>query len=249
MIVDNNSKIYFQVYKKIEDEVIKLSSSIYFSDDQLGVYSIDIADLITRCVIEIESIVKDIYRMKNGKEPNSPGQCIRWIEDNWKISKKVVTIVAASFHLETMLQFAPFNYKNGFPEDYYSSYNAIKHDRVKNLKKATVYTLIRALGALYVLNIYYVGRKIQLSGDRHAEKIDKTGGSQIFVFSIAPCVDEIILSSEENIIPETCIYKIVRRESEYSFKVHYINTLKEHRVASILMVNKAFQEYAVKLRG
>ena len=64
--------IYFPVYQKIEKEVIDLASSIYFSDGQTNVYSLHIADLIIRCSIELESIVKDIYRENNGKEPKKP---------------------------------------------------------------------------------------------------------------------------------------------------------------------------------
>ncbi|MDR0905208.1 MAG: hypothetical protein LBN00_03375 [Oscillospiraceae bacterium] len=39
--------------------------------------------------------------------------------------------------------------------DYNKAYNAIKHDRVKNLSKANVRVVIRALAALYLLNVYY----------------------------------------------------------------------------------------------
>ena len=51
--------LYFPVYQKIENEVINLTSSIYFSDEQIIVYSLQIADLIIRCSIELESIAKD----------------------------------------------------------------------------------------------------------------------------------------------------------------------------------------------
>ena len=56
--------MYLPVYEKIEKEIIDLSSSIFFVDDLVKVYSLNIADLIIRCAIEIESLAKDIYRTK-----------------------------------------------------------------------------------------------------------------------------------------------------------------------------------------
>jgi len=51
--------LYWPVYKSLEKEVSNLAEIIHFSDDQLSVYSVKIADLIVRCAIEIESISKD----------------------------------------------------------------------------------------------------------------------------------------------------------------------------------------------
>ena len=65
MGVTNNVSIYFPVYKKIEKEIQELASAIYFCDEQKNVFSLDIADLIVRCLVEIESIAKDIYRIEN----------------------------------------------------------------------------------------------------------------------------------------------------------------------------------------
>jgi len=41
--------LYWSVYKNLEKEFLKLSDYIYFYDDQLGTYSVFIADLIVRC--------------------------------------------------------------------------------------------------------------------------------------------------------------------------------------------------------
>ena len=47
---------YLPIYQQIEREVIDLMASIFFSDEQITVYSLKIADLIIRCSIEVESI-------------------------------------------------------------------------------------------------------------------------------------------------------------------------------------------------
>lgn len=49
-----------------------------------------IADLIVRCVVEIESIAKDIYRQETRLEPKNPGTCITWMEKHWNIQKNMI---------------------------------------------------------------------------------------------------------------------------------------------------------------
>lgn len=245
----DNLSIYFPVYRRIEKEVLNLTSAIYFSDDQLGVYSLDIADLIVRCVVEIESIAKDIYRKENEEDPEKPGVCFNWMEKKWNISKKQITIISPYIHFEKMKHFSPFDYKNKSDEDYYSTYNAIKHDRVKNINKATVYSLIRALGALYVLNVYYMESKINLGDDCHATHLDRTFGSQVFVVDIAPCKDIVLLCSEYSIVTEQCICRIIRKESNFIFNLTYRNQFDEIKTTGVFMIDKGFQDYAESCVG
>lgn len=39
------------------------------------------------------------------------------------------------------------------------AYQSIKHDRVNSIKKANIKNLLLTIGALYILNLYYSGRK------------------------------------------------------------------------------------------
>jgi hypothetical protein len=149
--------LYWSVYRNLEKEIMQLANEIHFDDSQIKVYSIKIVDLIFRCSAEIESISKDIYRDEIKKEPKNAGECINYFETNWLLNKKQVVMSAISFYFqkEFIPSFAPFDYIKNDENDYYSAYNAIKHDRVKNIKKANVNILIRAMAALYLLNIYY----------------------------------------------------------------------------------------------
>lgn len=242
--MEHRVSIYFPIYKRIEQEVLKLSSAIFFSDDQLMVYSLDIADLLVRCVVEIESIAKDIYRIEEKKEPEKTSICFNWMEEHWKIDQKDVFINSPYVSFEKLKVFEPFKYKNKSAEDYYSIYNAIKHDRAKNLKKATVYSLIRALGALYILNIYLINKRIMLKDDDYAENLDRTFGSQIFEINVAPCKDIPVLSSQININSEKCVYRVVREESDYAFKIIYKNQFEEIKSTTVVMKDDCFQKYA-----
>ena len=243
--------IYFPVYQKIEKEVIDLASSIYFSDGQTNVYSLHIADLIIRCSIELESIVKDIYRENNGKEPKKPGDAFIQLDQQWNLSKKELTIISPYAHFTTTFRpsFAPFNYKDKSPEDYFSTYNAIKHDRLKNIEKANIYSLIRVLGALYILNVYYRNERLFLYHDRYGSKINRSLGSDFFAFSVAPLEDIVRLSSEYEINPDACVYKIVRRESEFGFRITYEELNGEMQTWTMINIRSSFQEYAKSLIG
>lgn len=171
---------YWPIYKNLEKEAVDLSYQIMFKDDQLQVYSVKIADLIFRCAAELESLYKDLYRIETGSEPRTVGDAVRYLDKNWKISKKEISIVAPNFYFTCFNQFRPFGYKNGDDNDFYSKYNAIKHDRVKNISKANLNILIRIMGALFVLNVYYKNQDFNIKRLADAEKFDSSLGSSIF---------------------------------------------------------------------
>lgn len=248
--MSKKSHIYFQIYEKIEEEVLNLSSSIHFVDDQLEVYSIKIADLIVRCSIEVESLIKDIYDVESGEKYVNIGESLKWLEKHWKISKKTVNVYSNYFHLSNnYMEFAPFNYEKYSKDDYYSIYNAIKHDRSKNLCKANLYTLFRILGALFILNIYFQDERIYLEDFSRQKKIDMSRGSKIFNFYVSPCKDLIKLTNEEDIDREICLYEINRRENGYMFVIEYLNRFDEKETIKMIMGMPIFQEFAKSSLG
>jgi hypothetical protein len=180
--------LYWSVYRNLEKEIMQLANEIHFDDSQIKVYSIKIADLIFRCSAEIESISKDIYRNETKKEPKNAGECIDYFETNWLLNKKQVMIAATNFYFqkEFIPSFAPLDYIVKSESDYYSAYNAIKHDRVRNIKKANVNILIRAMAALYLLNIYYRDNKFTIKSEWDIPlDFDNSLGSDIFSIKIA----------------------------------------------------------------
>lgn len=245
----NRSSLYFPIYKQIEEEVVLLSSSICFNDDQFNVYSLKIAELIIRCSVELESIAKELYRMNNDKKADRPGDCFTWMESNWRISKKKLSISSPYFCFDSLNEFCPFDYQDKSPEDYYSTYCAIKHDRSNNLKKANVYTLIRVLGALFILNVFYLNNRIHLGDDRYGLHADLSAGSSVFVFGLAPYESGKMLSSQKVIDSESCLYRIVRQESEYAFRIVFSNENNEIDSVKYIYISDSFQEYAKRCIG
>lgn len=246
-----SNKVYFPVYKSIEEEVLKLATSIHFTDEQINVYSLKIADLILRASIELESLAKDIYRNEVKREPSSPGECINWLEENRKISKKSLSVVSQYFYFDTSFSpnFCPFNYKNDSDDDYYAQYNAIKHDRVKNLGKANINTLIRVLGALFILNVYYKDLKVSLNDDYTGEKFDRSGGSEIFNFLVYPSEEASMLIGNKGIELDSCIYKIEKHYGQFCFNMIFVNEKGDIRAWNCIMGNTPFQDFAKSKQG
>ncbi len=85
--------------------------------------------------------------------------CLELLENSWHLSKKKLAISAVNFFLSddqriiTPLRKA--NKRGTSGAKWKQAYQALKHDRINSLKQATIKNLIDALGALYILNLYY----------------------------------------------------------------------------------------------
>jgi len=206
------ANLYWPVYKNLEKEILELSFIIYFDDAQFKYikkgnkqeytktppYSLKIGDLLIRCCTEIEALIQEITVGQEEEiksmfdldknEPITIGFRLKYINNLWALDKKLVNISCPSmfFQKKENQIFAPFNYENGDVNDYYSAYNAIKHDRnFKTIYKGNIRFLLRAMAALYLLNIYYKDEVVYLSSMSAAE-FDVTLGSEIFSIEMSP---------------------------------------------------------------
>lgn len=161
--------LYWPVYKKLEADVLLIAGNINFSEDQLQVYSIRIADVIVRCAVEIEAISKELYKRLGGdmKPVDKDGKprdvyfdtdCLNLINQTWLLDQKRIMITTAAMHFQKPFHLYPLR-KSGkrgtSGSKWKRAYQALKHNRHENLKKGTVENMLNALGALYILNLYY----------------------------------------------------------------------------------------------
>lgn len=189
--------LYWPVYKNLEKEFLKLADFIHFSDDQLGMYSMYIADLIVRCAIEIEAISKELYSSLGGNmaptdDEGNPRDlyfdtdCLDLLEQKWVLSKKQVAVSAINFYFteEKNKTITPLHkaHKRGTSgSKWKQAYQAVKHDRKKSLKKASIENLLHALAALYILNLYYRDERTDIGRVYLSDHIfDNRAGSEIF---------------------------------------------------------------------
>ncbi len=189
-----NINLFWSVYKNLENELLTLTKYIHFSDKQLTVYSMHIGDLIVRCAIEIEAISKALYEQLGGNMSpvDSDGNnrdlyfdtdCIELLEQQWHLSQKKLSItsISAYFEDEDNLFICPLKKANKRGTSgckWKQAYQAIKHNRLESLKMATLGNLINALGALYILNLYYKSDVYELNNS--GTNFDDRVGSSFF---------------------------------------------------------------------
>lgn len=177
--------IFWNIYINLEKEVLSLADMVHFTDNQASVYSVRISDLLIRCNVEIESLIKELYKKNYSNEENinKVGDMLVRLNEDWVLDKKQVLITSTNMHFSKEYSlFCPFNYGRKDDNNFYSAYNAIKHDRAKNFEKyATIHYMLRALGALYLLNLYY--REEAFSNLKNNYKLDYSLGSNIFAFN------------------------------------------------------------------
>lgn len=193
----NKLNLYWPVYKNLEKEFLKLADYIHFTDEQLSVYSMHVADLIVRCAIEIEAISKELYAELGGdmELTNTDGKkrdlyfdtdCLELLEQKWKLGEKQLIVSAANFYFsnESNKVINPLykaNKRGDKGSKWKTAYQAVKHDRRNSMKKATIQNLLHAIGALYILNLYYKAEKFDIGRVYMSENnFDSRVGSNIF---------------------------------------------------------------------
>jgi len=182
--------LYWSVFRNLEKELITLSNQIHFDDKQLDVYSVKISELLIRSVVEIESIAKDLYLTNGGTIPGDSDlyfdtDCLELLENKWSLSTKQVVVSAQNFYFanEDNQILTPLNKANKrgtSGSDWKKAYQAVKHNRTFSLSKGNLKHLIRAMAALYLLNVYYKGDSFELDNDTSGLTFDERQGSEIF---------------------------------------------------------------------
>ena len=113
--------------------------------------------------------------------------CIAYLDDLWGICNKKIFVSSTKFYFEKeenriLKPFKKARKRGG--AKWNKAYQAVKHDRKKCLKQGNILNLINALGALYILNVYYMNMTIDFGkADNLAQVFDSRLGSEIFAVS------------------------------------------------------------------
>lgn len=243
--------IFWQTYLELEKGVLEVAKFIYITDEkivnhiaepcstQLNTFSPHIADLIIRTCIEIESISKELYfelggtKARGDKNLFFDEDCLKLIDIKCKTHIKNVFISCLSFNLtkEGNKVFKPL--KNAHKRqgtDWEKAYQALKHDRFSSLHFGTIKNLLHAMGALYLLNLYY-REPILYSKYLEVQNLDYSFGSAIFsvqkpsqkfVIDVinGRDVSEVLIADESPFVLKysDSSYKAVIAANEQSFK-------------------------------
>ena len=189
--------LYWSVYKNLEKELVNLANIIHFDDKQEKVYSVHIADLLIRSAVEIEALSKHLYEINGGNMTPTDDQgnprslffdsdCINELDLKWHITKKVVNVVASNFYFEKEENLVLRPLKNCNKQGrgrWKKAYQAVKHNRVEALEAGNIGNLVRAMAALYLLNVYNKDEKID-DLELGATEYDTSLGSEVFSVNV-----------------------------------------------------------------
>lgn len=249
------SDLFWQSYLNLEKETLNAARYIYVTDEkqyynknkklitescdnQLSIFSPYIADLLIKICVDIEAISKELYFGLVGEERRGETTlhfdevCLKQIDMEYKSSKKVVMVTCTHFNLtkDENINFRPLKeaHKRG-GTDWNRAYQAIKHDRYYSIGYANMRTLIHAMGALFLLNLYYRNIRIQT---KYLEifKVDYSFGSSIF--SVKKPSEKYIIDVINN-----CKIENMMSSDDSPFILKYIDSTYK----TILYENNALQ--------
>lgn len=194
------NNVYWPVYKRIENALVDLMGRVSFSDDQINVYSLLNAELLIRCAVEIEALSKKLYQRLGGamspvdengnvRDLYFDTDCLAMLEKRWSLGSKQIQLVSPEcyFEDESNIFITPLrkaNKRGSSGSKWKQAYQSLKHNRAESIKDASIKNLIHALGALYILNLYYRDETIQVPRSHSAREFDGGMGSSIFSVGI-----------------------------------------------------------------
>lgn len=169
-------RLFFQVYQGLENELLEMTDYIHFSDANLDVYSVKLANFILRANVECESLLKELFKKTehydklsvDDRNSELEHSTYKQVNKSYNLQAKEVFISSEIFFFQSKYSesFSPFKYKKN-KNDLHKIYNAIKHDKVNNLNKADLETAINVLAVLFILNIcFYPGLIYKNENDR-----------------------------------------------------------------------------------
>ena len=179
--------------------------------------------------------------------------CMEYLERKWLLSKKTIYINSPYFFFTDtkITNLTPLNKtdKRGTSASkWQQAYQAVKHNRIHNLKKGNVLNLINALGALYILNIYYREAQFESVADKDASNIDWGLGSAIFSVKVShedggASNDKIY---EKKADYDECIYLVKHTDDSAKYFMDIMNGVKKQ--VNELILNETMQSINEKIK-
>lgn len=146
---------YWKQYIELEKELIDIGHYISIEEDNFSAYSLVLQKYILEVDSELDNVMKEISGFSGEERSNIEKYYSNIVAAFPQIKNQSVTV--NSFKLK------PFD---GWKEDqpsaslaFWDEYNAIKHNRVANKKKASLKNAVYALAALFILEMYEIDRK------------------------------------------------------------------------------------------
>ena len=147
----NALNLHWRYFASLEDDLAVLSRFVELTEDNFGVYSVEIVRLYLSSCSEIDAVLKLICA------EIAPEKKVGTITEY----QAVISAYHYAFFEEKViasnhgLEFVPWkDWAGGASPDWWKQHNVVKHNRSENYEKANLGNFLNALSALFVLLFY-----------------------------------------------------------------------------------------------
>jgi hypothetical protein len=169
MIQTNPSNQYWNYFLALEDDVKKIGRFIEVNEDNLQVYSIELARILLSASSEVDVLLKQLcFYLDDSKTPKDINAYKKIIKE-----KLPEFINEPVFVYRYGFQINPWgDWNKGDNPDWWSSHNKVKHLRHIHFNKANVENVLKAMSGLLICVAYYYKFKFQEDYKEKKIKID-----------------------------------------------------------------------------
>lgn len=144
---------YFQAF---EDDLAHLSRFIEFTPDNFPTYSLELVRLLLAAGSEVDVALKELCKLsqptaKPTKNIDQHKKIILGDKNLTGIPKQTIAIHRFD------IQLTPWKAWDGSNPDWWTAYNAVKHDRATNYKMGNLGNALNAVAALGIIMQYVAG--------------------------------------------------------------------------------------------
>jgi hypothetical protein len=133
-------------YRILEESVLAVSRCVAFTNENKSAYGDEIAGLIVCVGSELDTNMKMLLGVEKGN-------IVSYIK---AISVRCNGIQAVTLTIQntkmTVTPYRSIDVSGHKALGWWASYNAVKHNRYKNIKEANVENLVHLIGGLYIIN-------------------------------------------------------------------------------------------------
>jgi hypothetical protein len=164
MLNFKTSRLHWNFFISIEDDLKKISRYIEFSERNFGTYSIELARILFSASSEVDTVMKQICKL------HEPDRKFKSINEYRALIKQNVPdlideeIIIDRYGIKVKPWLSWLDAKN---PAWWSSYTEIKHNRNEFFEKANLVNAINAVGALLIVQVYYY--KLAFSKEANSE--------------------------------------------------------------------------------
>jgi hypothetical protein len=164
MIKVKNSKLHWNYFLAIEQDMERTTRYIEFCDANLQIFSIELAHLLFAAASEVDVLAKcicEIIKPKAIRRNMNMDDYRRVFNDAAKLPLRDAGHIPNLAKTEVFIprygiRLTPWdNWAKEANPNWWRSYNHVKHERNRYFQEATLQNALNALGALLVMNYYY----------------------------------------------------------------------------------------------